>query len=71
VAGRASERRPVLRRRKKKLTDDPLERGLYALAERLGRTVAELKQTMTVDELLGWSAYDEINRERREAQIGS
>lgn len=67
MAGRASQCGPVLRDRKKKLTEDRLEFGLFALAERLGRTVAELKETMTADELLGWSAYDEINRERREA----
>lgn len=37
---------------------------MYALADRLGKTVAELKATMTVDEFVGWTAYSKIKSEK-------
>lgn len=36
----------------------------FVLAERLGKTVAEI-ETMTVEELNGWAAYDRIVEKRR------
>lgn len=36
-------------------------RFLMALALRLGRTLSELRQTMTTSELLMWAEYDRIS----------
>lgn len=38
--------------------------SIYALADRLSKTVAEIEQ-MTVDEFVGWIAYCKIQAERQ------
>lgn len=38
----------------------PLRYWLHGLAERLGYTVAELSDRMSVDELRDWIAYDRV-----------
>ena len=49
---------------------------LFSLAKELGKTVAELSDTLTVEEMIGWAAYAEIEHEdfekaQQEAQRGS
>ena len=46
------------------------------MAKELGKTVAELSETLTVEEMIGWAAYAEIEHEnfekqKQEAQRGS
>ena len=41
---------------------------IYSLAKELGKTVAELSDTLTVEELIGWAAYSEIESENFEKQ---
>ena len=36
---------------------------LYSLAKELGKTVAELCETLTVEEMIGWAAFSEIEHE--------
>jgi len=38
------------------------------LAKELGKTVAELSESMTIEELIGWAAYAEIEHENFEKQ---
>ena len=49
---------------------------IFSLAKELGKTVAELSETLTVEEMIGWAAYAEIEHEnfekqQQEAQRGS
>ena len=39
---------------------------IYALAKELGMTVAQLCQTMTQEELVGWAAFFELKNEEEE-----
>ena len=41
---------------------------IYSLAKELGKTVAELSDTLTVEEMIGWAAYAEIESENFEKQ---
>tara|TARA_B100000886_G_scaffold149781_1_gene101841 strand:- start:96 stop:272 length:177 start_codon:yes stop_codon:yes gene_type:complete len=41
---------------------------IYSLAKELGKTVAELSETLTVEELIGWAAYAELENEEYEKQ---
>ena len=41
---------------------------IYSLAKELGKTVAELSERMTIEELIGWAAYAEIEHENFEKQ---
>jgi hypothetical protein len=41
---------------------------IYSLAKELGKTVAELSETLTIEELIGWAAYAEIESENFEKQ---
>ena len=43
-------------------------RFIYSLAKELGKTVNELCKELTVEELLGWVAYNELEREDYEKQ---
>ena len=38
------------------------------MAKELGKTVAELSESMTIEELIGWAAYAEIEHENFEKQ---
>tara|TARA_R100000231_G_scaffold37584_1_gene32964 strand:+ start:324 stop:485 length:162 start_codon:yes stop_codon:yes gene_type:complete len=38
------------------------------LAKELGKTVAELSQSLTVEEMMGWAAFAEIENENFEKQ---
>jgi len=38
------------------------------LAKELGKTVAELSESMTIEELIGWMAFSEIEYENFEKQ---
>ena len=41
---------------------------IYSLAKELGKTVAELSDTLTVEEMIGWAAYAEIEHEELKKQ---
>ena len=41
---------------------------LFSLAKTLHKTVAELCETLTVEEMIGWAAYAEIEYEEYEKQ---
>jgi len=41
----------------------------FGVAKELGKTVAELQQIMTPEELIGWSAYFMILNEDQEKEI--
>jgi len=41
---------------------------IYSLAKELGKTVAELSDTLTVEEMIGWAAYAELENEEYEKQ---
>ena len=41
---------------------------LFSLAKELHKTVAELCQTLTIEEMIGWAAYAEIEHEEYEKQ---
>ena len=41
---------------------------IYSLAKELGKTVAELSDTLTVEEMIDWAAYSEIESENFEKQ---
>ena len=41
---------------------------IYSLAKELGKTVAELSETLTVEEMIGWAAYAEIEHEQLKKQ---
>ena len=41
---------------------------IYSLAKELGKTVAELSETLTLEEMIGWAAYAEIESENFEKQ---
>ena len=43
-------------------------RFIYSLAKELGKTVNELCKELTVEELLGWIAYNDLEREDYEKQ---
>ena len=38
------------------------------MAKELGKTVAELSQSLTVEEMMGWAAFGEIENENFEKQ---
>jgi hypothetical protein len=44
--------------------DRSLEYAVYLLADRLHKTVAEVR-TMTVEEFNGWQAYSIVSEEKR------
>lgn len=49
---------------------------MYSLAKELGKTVSELCQTLTLEELVGWAAYfelqnEEYQKEQEQAQRNS
>lgn len=49
---------------------------IFSLAKELGKTVAELSQTLTREELIGWAAYfaiqnKEADKERDRVQAGA
>ena len=51
-------------------------RFVYSLAKELGKTVAELNQTLTREEMINWAAFfalqnEEMEKDRRAAQTGS
>lgn len=53
---------------------NPVKFKTYELAERLGRTVRELCQTMTVPDLVEWIAYDRyhaalLDQAREQAEL--
>ena len=41
---------------------------IFSLAKELGKTVAELCQTLTIEEMIGWAAYAEIETEEYKKQ---
>ena len=41
---------------------------IYSLAKELGKTVAELSDILTVEEMIGWAAYAEIEHEQLKKQ---
>jgi len=41
---------------------------LFSLAKQLHKTVAELCDTLTIEEMIGWAAYAEIENEEYEKQ---
>ena len=41
---------------------------LFSLAKQLHKTVAELCDTLTIGEMIGWAAYAEIENEEYEKQ---
>ena len=41
---------------------------LFSLAKQLHKTVAELCNTLTIEEMIGWAAYAEIESENFEKQ---
>ena len=41
---------------------------LFSLAKELHKTVAELCETLTIEEMIGWAAYSEIEHEEYEKQ---
>ena len=41
---------------------------IFSLAKELGKTVAELSETLTVEEMIGWAAFSEIEHEEFEKQ---
>ena len=48
-------------------------RFIYSLAKELGKTVAELSETLTREEMIGWAAFfkmqnDEMDRDREGIQ---
>ena len=49
---------------------------LFSLAKELGKTLAELTETLTREELIGWAAYfalqnEEMDKERDAVQAGA
>lgn len=45
-------------------SDRSIEYALYSLADRLHKTVAEIR-SMTIDEFNGWQAYSLVAEEKR------
>ena len=43
-------------------------RFIYSLAKELGKTVNQLCKELTVEELLGWIAFNDLEREDLERQ---
>ena len=43
-------------------------RFLFSLAKELKKTVAELCETLTVEEMIGWAAFAQIENEEFEKQ---
>ena len=41
---------------------------LFSLAKQLHKTVAELCDTLTIEEMIGWAAYAELENEEYEKQ---
>ena len=41
---------------------------IFSLAKELKKTVAELSETLTIEEMIGWAAYAEIEHEDFEKQ---
>ena len=41
----------------------------FIVAEKLGLTLAELQERMTVEELVGWSCYLEIKHDHEQAAM--
>ena len=41
---------------------------IYSLAKQLHKTVAELCQTLTIEEMIGWAAFAELESEEYEKQ---
>ena len=41
---------------------------MFSLAKTLHKTVAELCETLTVEEMIGWAAYSQIENEEYEKQ---
>ena len=41
---------------------------IFSLAKELGKTVAELCETLTVEEMVGWAAYSEMEHDEYEKQ---
>ena len=41
---------------------------LFSLAKTLHKTVAELCETLTIEEMIGWAAYNEIENEEYKKQ---
>ena len=41
---------------------------IFSLAKELKKTVAELSETLTIEEMIGWAAYAEIEHEDFERQ---
>ena len=41
---------------------------LFSLAKTLHKTVAELCETLTIEEMIGWAAYAEIENEQYQKQ---
>ncbi len=39
---------------------------MYSLAKELGKTVVELCETLTIEEMIGWAAYFELEHEEYE-----
>ena len=51
-------------------------RFVYSLAKELGKTVAELTQTLTREEMVNWAGFfaleaEEMDKERQSAQQGA
>ena len=41
---------------------------MFSLAKQLNKTVAELCETLTIEEMLGWIAFAELEHEEYEKQ---
>ena len=41
---------------------------IYGLAKQLHKTVAELCETLTIEEMIGWAAYNELENEEYKKQ---
>tara|TARA_R100001460_G_scaffold63108_3_gene103352 strand:+ start:58 stop:276 length:219 start_codon:yes stop_codon:yes gene_type:complete len=54
---------------KAKLSEDSYVFLQFFIAEKLGITLAQLRSTMSAEELRGWSAYFQLKNEREEQQI--
>ena len=51
-------------------------RFVYSLAKELGKTVAELNQTLTREEMINWAAFfalqnEEMERDKEARQLGA
>ena len=49
---------------RKKVRTDPDTQLLFAVASEIGKTVGELRESITFEELLGWAAFFKFRSEK-------